>query len=186
MKEEWRPCKGYEGFYEVSNMGRVRSIAVYSAKYGKVIERKTPRLHKLETSRDGYKRLTLSMYGDHKHWFVHRLVALAFIPNPENLPFINHKDEDTKNNNVSNLEWCTGEYNSNYGTLPRRIAKRMNENHPTAKTVFQYKLDGAFVTAYPSCNEAARCLGTVSGDMISRVCRGQAKTAGGYFWKYAY
>ena len=60
MKEEWRPCKGYEGFYEVSNMGRVRSIAVYSAKYGKVIERKTPRLRQLETSRDGYKRLALS------------------------------------------------------------------------------------------------------------------------------
>ena len=88
MKEEWRPCKGYEGFYEVSNMGRVRSIAVYSAKYGKVIERKTPRLRQLETSRDGYKRLALSLYGDEKHWFVHRLVALAFIPNQENLPFI--------------------------------------------------------------------------------------------------
>lgn len=184
MKEEWRPCKGYEGFYEVSNMGRVRSIAVYSAKYGKVIERKTPRLHKLETSRDGYKRLTLSLYGNEKHWFVHRLVALAFIPNPENLPFINHKDEDTKNNNVEDLEWCTSAYNSNYGTLPQRIRERQINSAALSKAVFQYELDGTFISAYPSQCEASRQTG-VSSDMIGRACRGKAKTAGGFIFKFA-
>lgn len=184
MKEEWRPCKGYEGFYEVSNTGQVRSIAVYSYKYKRVIKRKSPKLKAQETTREGYKRVLLSIYGVHSHCAVHRLVASAFIPNPEDLPCVNHKDEVTGNNNADNLEWCTWEYNSNYGTLPRRISKRMLTDHPNAKAVFQYKLDGSFVTAYRSCSEASRCLGTVSADMIGRCCRGQAKTAGGYVFKY--
>jgi hypothetical protein len=97
---------------------------------------------------------------------------------------VNHKDEVTGNNNADNLEWCTWKYNSNYGTLPRRISERMAVNHPTSKTVNQYKIDGTFVTSYRSLNDAGRAIG-VTGGMIGRVCKGKAKTAGGFIFKYA-
>lgn len=185
MKEEWRAVVGYEGFYEVSNLGNVRSLAVYSAKYKKVIKRKEPRLRKQETSHDGYQRVLLCLYGVHHHFMVHRLVAQAFIPNPDNLPEVNHKDEDTQNNRVENLEWCTAEYNSNYGTLPKRISKRMREEHYAAKKVLQYTLDGKYITSYKSQNEAGRAIGHKNGDVVGRVCRGQAKTAGGFIFRFA-
>ena len=184
MKEEWRPCSGFEGFYEVSNTGQVRSIAVYSYKYKRVLKRKSPKLKAQETTREGYKRVLLSIYGVQYHCAVHRLVARAFVPNPENLPCVNHKDEVTGNNNADNLEWCTWKYNSNYGTLPRRISERMAVNHPTSKTVNQYKIDGTFVTSYRSLNDAGRAIG-VTGGMIGRVCKGKSKTAGGFIFKYA-
>lgn len=184
MKEEWRPVSGYEGFYEVSNLGNVRSLAVYSWKYKRVIQRKTPVMKVQETTHDGYKRVGLSLYGNKKHWLVHRLVAMTFIPNDDNLPEINHKDENTKNNIITNLEWCTRKYNANFGTLPQRISDRMNISHPTAKVVFQYMKDGTFITAYPSLKAAGRAIG-LTGDMIGRVCKGKAKTAGGFIFKYA-
>ena len=184
MKEEWRPCKCFEPFYEVSNTGKVRSVAVWSDKYQRIIKRPVSKIKKQETTKDGYKRVVLCYYGKHHHCAVHRLVAQAFIPNPNELPCVNHKDENTQNNNVDNLEWCSWEYNSNYGTLPKRISERMTANHPKSKVVYQYYLDGTFITAYPSANEAARSIGTASGNMITRACRGQAKTAGGYKWSY--
>lgn len=185
MKEEWRPCVGFEDFYEVSNIGRVRSIAFYSAKYKKVFKRKNPNLRTLDTTNEGYKRVLLSLYGVHHHWAVHRLVASAFIPNPDKLPFINHKDENPSNNIVDNLEWCTGKYNSNYGTLPKRISERMLLNHPQAKAVFQYTKDGVFITAFKSASEAGRAVGLKNGDLVCRVCKGKAKTAKGFIFKFA-
>lgn len=184
MKEEWKQCVGFEPFYEVSNTGRVRSIAVWSDKYQRIIKRPVSKEKRIETTKDGYKRVLLCYYGKHHHCAVHRLVAQAFIPNPDKLPCINHKDETPSNNNVENLEWCSYKYNSNYGTLPQRISRRMITNHPKMKTVYQYELDGTFITAYPSANEASRSIGTVCGDMITRACRGKAKTAGGYRWSY--
>ena len=180
--EEWRACKGFEGFYEVSNEGRVRSLAVYNAQRKKVYKRKMPVLKKIETTKDGYKRVLLCHYGVHHHCSVHRLVAQAFIPNPDNLPCINHKDEQPSNNKVSNLEWCTHKYNSNYGTLPQRISKRMSENHPTAMRVCQYDMDGNFIRSFKSQREAARSLG-IRGENISRNIKGKYKHAGGYIWK---
>lgn len=185
MKEEWRPCKGFEPFYEVSNTGKVRSVAIWSDKYQRIIKRPVIKLKQQETTKDGYKRVLLCHYGKHYHCAVHRLVAQAFIPNPKELPCVNHKDENTQNNSADNLEWCTWEYNSNYGTLPSRISKRMQTDHPTAKTVFQYGIDGRFLRSYRSANEASRMIGSVTGDMITRACRGQSKTAGGYRWSYA-
>lgn len=184
MKEEWRPVVGYEGFYEVSNLGNVRSIAVYSYKYKRVIQRRVPTIKVQETTHDGYKRVTLCYYGKKKHWMVHRLVALAFIPNQDNLPEVNHRNENTANNYVSNLEWCSRTYNANYGTLPKRIKERMNTSHPTAKAVYQYKMDGTFITAYPSLNEAGRAVG-LTGNAIQKVCKGKNKSAAGFKWCYA-
>lgn len=185
MKEEWKACVGFEPFYEVSNTGKVRSVAVYSFKYKRIIKRPVIRIKKQETTKDGYRRVLLSFYGKHFHCAVHRLVAQAFIENPNNYPCVNHKDENTQNNNADNLEWCTWEYNSNYGTLPKRISERMIKDHHLAKAVYQYALDGTFITAYKSIREASRAIGTVTSDMIGRACKGLAKTAGGYKWSYA-
>lgn len=175
---------GFEDFYEVSNFGNVRSVAVYSYKYQRVIRRKVPKQRIKETIKGEYKRVLLCLYGVHHHCAVHRLVAAAFIPNPDNLPCVNHKDENPSNNVVYNLEWCTYKYNSNYGTLPQRISERQTNSAALSKAVFQYELDGTFLSAYPSQREASRQTG-VSADMIGRACRGKAKTAGGFIFKFA-
>lgn len=183
MKENWKPVPGYEDFYEVSDCGNVRSIAVYSAKCQRIIQRKSPRMLRQETSQDGYKRVLLSLYGQHRHFSVHRLVAFAFIPNPDNLPEVNHKDENSANNHAGNLEWCMPSYNSNYGTLPQRISKRQTNAPYHSKQVAQLSMDGKVIATFPSTREAERQTG-ISSDCICRVCKGRSSHAGGYKWKY--
>ena len=102
-KELWATIKGFEGLYEVSNMGNVRSL-----KYGKI------KILKLAKNKFGYYYVILSKNGKTKHFTVHRLVANAFIENPNNYPQINHKDENKTNNKVENLEWCNNQYNKRY------------------------------------------------------------------------
>lgn len=114
-REVWRDIPGYEGLYQVSNIGNIRSLNYM----------KTGKVKRLKPSIDkrGYKRVSFSHKGKCKCYLVHRLVAQAFIPNPNNLPHVNHKDENPSNNCVWNLEWCTREYNMNYGTINERISK---------------------------------------------------------------
>ena len=121
MIEEWRPIEGYEGLYEVSNLGRVRSLDRY-IKYsnGNI------HLHKgkmLSPTKDtvGYLKVGLYCNGKYKMFSVHRLVAQAFIPNPDNLPQVNHRDENPSNDNVDNLEWCDAKYNLNYGSRQDKV-----------------------------------------------------------------
>ena len=124
MIEEWRPVVGYEGLYEVSNTGRVRSIDRYvKTCYGSY------RLHKGKVLSpgirpDGYLVVSLQ----YRMFRVHRIVAEAFLPNPDNLPQVNHKDEDKSNNRVDNLEWCTAKYNNNYGTARIRAKETAIKN----------------------------------------------------------
>lgn len=112
MKEIWKDIEGYEGLYQISNTGKVKSLKrkYKTKKCDEII--KSPSL----ASR-GYFRLPLCKEGKVKYFYIHRLVAQAFIPNPENLPQVNHKDENKLNNNVTNLEWCTHTYNMNYGNI---------------------------------------------------------------------
>ena len=112
--EEWRDIEGYEGLYQISSLGRVKSFPRPTTPGGilKTIKRK-----------DGYCSIKLSKNGKVKKVLVHRLVAKAFIPNTNNLPIINHKDENPLNNNVDNLEWCDNKYNGNYGTVKERIGQ---------------------------------------------------------------
>lgn len=117
MIEEWRPVVGYEGLYEVSNTGQVRSLD----KYDSINRFYEGRILKLFADRLGYLRVQLYSNSKRKSFLVHRLVAQAFIPNPDNLPQVNHRDEDPSNDNVENLEWCDGKYNVNYGTRIDRI-----------------------------------------------------------------
>ena len=122
--EEWKSIPGYEGLYEVSSYGRVRSVDRYDNRNcfrkGKVL---SPGIRL-----DGYLIINLCCNGKYKTISVHRLVALTFLPNPDNLPCVNHKDEDKTNNRVDNLEWCTQQYNLNYNDVQKRRSQRMKEN----------------------------------------------------------
>lgn len=120
--ERWEPVRGYVGIYEVSDDGRVRSLdRTAQGKDGRLMKFRGAQLTQILNS-DGYLQVQLNRAGVRKTVKIHRLVAEAFIPNPLNLPEVNHKDESKINNAASNLEWCTHQYNSSYGTRGRRIA----------------------------------------------------------------
>ncbi len=177
--EEWRSVVGYEGFYEVSNLGRVRSLdREVTMKNG--IRRKTH--GKILTqgrynSKSNYRAVALCLDGKAEKESVHRLVALAFIPNPDNLPEINHKDENKQNNCVDNLEWCDRQYNNTYGTI--RFKTAMAQGKPVLQ-----KKDGVIINAYPTMGVASIFTGASEGG-ISACCRGEMKTSGGYEWEIA-
>ena len=119
-KEIWKDVAGYEGLYKVSNKGNVRSVARKDS-----IGRKCGgRTRKHFCREGGYPEISLYKDGLRKQKLIHRLVAEAFISNPNDFPEVNHKDENKKNNCVENLEWCTSEYNTNYGTLIERLSKK--------------------------------------------------------------
>lgn len=117
IEEIWRPVVGYEGLYEVSSYGRVKSLCKYDSRNRFL----RGRILRLFTDGLGYLRAQLYSNSKRKSFLVHRLVAQAFIPNPDNLPQVNHIDENPSNDNVDNLEWCDGKYNVNYGTRIDRI-----------------------------------------------------------------
>lgn len=121
MSEIWLPVKGYEGYYEVSNLGRVRGLDRIILDKGGRHQVKKGVVLKPRPDRQGYITVALSIGRKYKTQLVHRLVAEAFIPNPDNLPQINHKDECKSNNTVDNLEWCTARYNCNYGDRNRKV-----------------------------------------------------------------
>lgn len=154
MQEIWKDIKGYEGKYQVSNYGRVKSLNYRNT--GK------EQLMKPTLQTNGY--LYFSLCKPNKKFLIHRLVAEAFIPNPNNLPCVNHKDEDKTNNHVDNLEWCTHLYNINYGTCRERISK----SH--SKKVYQYTLDGRFVREWESIMECER--NGFNKGAIVRCCKG--------------
>ena len=123
--EFWKPVVGYEGLYEISSFGRVKSLPKYvnASHRGFVGKRLLPEKIMKPSNCFGYLIVALRKDGKYKKIRVHRLVAQAFIPNPENLPCVNHKDENTLNNKIENLEWCTHEYNDNYGSRNEKISK---------------------------------------------------------------
>ena len=120
MMEEWKEIPGYEGLYEVSNKGNVRNV-------------RRNKLLRLQKTNNGYIRVVLSKNRIKTGFQVHRLVALTFLPNPDNLPQVNHKDEDKTNNSVENLEWCNHNYNNTYGTRIERQSKSLTKNWRTRK-----------------------------------------------------
>ena len=169
-QEIWRDVVGFEGLYEVSNLGNVNRLVKYNGAH-------KPR--KLRMDRYGYKYVRLWKNGKAKYFTVHRLVAMAFIPNPENLPCINHKDEDRTNNDVNNLEWCTVKYNSNYGGRNEKLSKSMR-NHPNkSKPVMCVETQEVF----PSAREVERQTG-IRNEQILQCCKKPNRTARGYHWQF--
>ena len=182
--EEWRAVAGYEGLYEVSNLGRVRSL-------GRTINRMTrwgtvkpytikPRILKPLHSQGDYCYVHLfDKDGTSTNHKVHRLVAKFFVPNPDNLNEVNHIDEDKDNNRADNLEWVTHIANCNYGTRNERAAAKRG------RQVEQLTLDGNIVDEYPSISDAWRATG-IHRSQIYGCINNQSnyKTAGGYRWKY--
>ena len=127
-EEIWKPVPGYEGLYEVSNLGRVRSVNRYVKSKGESYWLRKGKMLSPAKDKNGYLKVNLSCNGKNNIIRVHRLVAQAFLPNPDNLLEVNHKDEDKTNNRVENLEWCTAKYNNNYGTKIERQKKTNIQN----------------------------------------------------------
>lgn len=183
--ENWKPVKGYEGIYEVSDLGRVRSIdRVRVFKTGRAVPLKGV-LRKYCTDHRGYFRVMLSNWGKKEHsCLIHRLVAEAFIPNPDGLPEVNHKDENKANNRADNLEWCTHRANSRYGSRGARISAWHLQNSPRRVAINQLTMDGQYIQTFPSQAEAARQVHGSQGTIASVVGR-KKKSAYGYKWEYA-
>ena len=180
-KEYWKPVADYEGLYEVSNWGRARSLDRWVKGRNGSVRLCKGRILKLKTNNQGYLLVTLCKNGKGKTFTVHRLVAEAFLPNTDNLPEVNHKDENKLNNNVDNLEWCNRKFNINYGTRIERVAKK-NTNGKCSKPVLQYTLDGVFVREWESTNECER--NGFSHGAVAACCRGKRKTHKDFIWKY--
>lgn len=174
-----RGVPGYEDYCVLSN-GQV-----WSLKHSKFL--------KPNTNHGGYQSVELFKNGKGKRLLIHRLVAQAFIPNPQNYPQVNHIDECKANNDVSNLEWCTAKYNMNYGEGAKTRHDKIDYSKPSYREnaikngkkvsipVMMIK-DGNIVAQFESAKEAYRQTG-ITQSSILRVVHGERKTAGGYKWK---
>ena len=193
IKEIWKTAvydgEIYEGLYKVSNWGRILSLDYNHT--GK------PGLMNPNKNKSGYLKVDLSKNKETKTCLVHRLIAETFLPNPENKPQVNHKIEGKKGKSINmvffnedgtidkertTIEWCTQEYNHNYGTINERIAKS-NTNGKCSKKVLQFTLDGEFIREWPSTREIERQLG-FDNSAVCNCCNGKQKTAYGFLWMY--
>lgn len=190
MKEIWKDIKGYEGIYEVSNLGNFRSIT-RKDKFGRKF---SGRYRKTQIDKDGYLFITLWHNGKCKNCRAHRLVAEAFIPNIDNKPIVNHIDGNKKNNNVLNFEWCTNSENDLHAfKMGLRMANKTGTGkfgglNGASKAIYMLDKDTEkIITRFDSLADAGRYLGRNPNKMshIAKVCRGERNTAYGYKWRYA-
>lgn len=183
MQEIWKDIPGYEGKYQISNFGNVMSLHFRSSNKKKILK-------PIKKNNYGYLQVNLSKNGKHKITMIHRLVAKAFIPNPENKPVINHLDSNPSNNRADNLEWCTQQENIKYGysygnMVPSRpMLGRTGSKSPNSKPVLQIDIStNNVICEFSSIKEAGEILG-IMPENICCCCKNKIKTAGGYIWKY--
>ena len=168
MEEIWKDIEGYEGLYQVSNLGRIKSLHGLSEK-----------IMKNSNGSGGYQKLSLTKNKIPKNFFVHRLVAQAFIPNPESKPEVNHIDEDKTNNRVDNLNWMTSKENNDWGTRNKRLSINRMGNPKTGRQVKAKFLNGE-EKIYGTIREACRQLG-LSDTSIRNRCKDKKIFRGIYF-----
>jgi hypothetical protein len=191
MEEIWKDIEDYEGMYQVSNLGNVKSLP-------RKRTIKKERLLKPAINNKGYKMIVLCKKSKPKMFLVHRLVATAFIPNPNNYPQVNHKDSNPLNNCVNNLEWCTQQenikYSWDYGNNSKyrntiaentdiRIKRYKHTIARCSKKVFQYNLLGEYLAEYNSITEASQ-KNNINLKHISNCCRGIRKSCGNFQWSF--
>lgn len=171
MKEIFKDIEGYENLYQISDQGKVKALGNGGSNASK------ERILKPAKEKNGYMFVKLCKQGKQKNYYVHRLVASAFIENPNNHPEINHRDEDKTNNTITNLEWCTHFYNVNYGTRTERAKDK--QKIVKGKKILCVTTN----TIYNSIKEASQIL-NMSSSSICHCCKGKNKSCGGLKWKY--
>jgi hypothetical protein len=188
--EFWKDIPDFEGKYQVSNKGRIKSLKrIINCRWGENHNCKE-RILKLETDKDGYKIANLKGIDKINKKKVHRLVAFAFIPNPDNLPEVNHKKGDKWDNRDSQLEWSTTKDNMKHSfrVLLRKPTKywvdKKGKDNPKSKKIEQINMNGQVIKMFYGANEAQRMTG-IDHRAIALVAKGKRKEAGGYLWKYA-
>ena len=190
MREEWKDIEGYEGMYQVSNLGNVKSLNYRRTGKERILKGRDVK---------GYLRVGLWKDGENKDYLIHRLVGQAFLENPNNLPILNHKDENKYNNCVQNLEWCDYSYNNTYNGRAKKAGKKVAEKlrgrkqteesnkkraEKMSKPVFSVNKESGLIMWWQSASEAERITGINNGS-ITKCCKGRYKSAGGYVWFYA-
>lgn len=171
MQEIWKDIPGYEGLYQISNLGRVKSYMERAKVPGEIIKATA-------TMKNGYHTTSLYKNGKTVTKLIHRMVAEAFVDNPYGYKEINHKDENKNNNCADNLEWCTRKYNQNFGSCISRGSEKQS------KRILQFSLDGTFIGAYVRAHSIEKKLGLSRG-VIGKCCRLEMPTAAGFVWRYA-
>ena len=183
-KEIWKDVSGYEGIYQVSNCGRVKRVGNYR---NQCAEWKSNRILKPAVKNNGYLFCQLCKNNETSHKMIHRLVAEAFIENPDNKPTVNHIDGDRKNNTVQNLEWATYSENNKHSLYELQKFKKGDRYNTRGKPVIQYDKQGKELKEYASYREAERVTGIHGIDVVCRGKRQKGRrqyTAGGYIWRY--
>ena len=190
MEEIWKDIKGYEGLYQVSNLGNVRSLdAIINCKGAKGIDEhiRYGRILKKYIGTTGYYSVNLSKNSKVKIMRVHRLAAIAFIPNPNKYRLINHIDGNKLNNNIENLEWCDYSHNlreaHRLGLNVSKYKGKFGKEAQFSKPLLQYSIDDEFIKEWENANQVKRELGYCA-ENIRNVCKGRRKIANGYKWKY--
>ena len=167
--ENWRDIEGYEGFYQVSSLGRVKSLGRWVSAKGDSVKFIKERILKPRKNPKGYLQVVLYNGEKVKSYYIHRLVGKSFLPNSNNLTDVNHIDENKTNNRVDNLEWCDRTYNIRYSQT---------------KPVNQFTLDGKFIRRWDCMKDIKYSLGFSDG-YICDCCKGKHKSAYGFIWRYA-
>lgn len=185
INEIWKPVKGFEGFYEVSNLGRVRSLdrVVSYERFGKIQRKPVPGIVlKAIKCHNGYLHANLKNGSNKRNCAIHRLVAEAFIPNPDKLPIINHINENKEDNRAKNLEWCDNKYNVNYGRRALKLKKTRMKTYPYK--IEMVRKDGRVVQVFENFAEISSVYGNAVSINAHAVCIGKRATCINHIWRF--